>query len=112
MNCKFQFVERDGVKFVHQCSQCGIEVRSKSQTPNLKATCKQSPPSGTAPAPPPPPWGVGSALKEIFAELGVKPKPGCGCENKIKLLDAKGLPWAKEHRAEIVAMLKESYQEM
>lgn len=52
--------------------------------------------------------GPGTRLKKLLAFFRWRVKLGCGCGDKIRLMDAMGRDWCWEHRAEILDWLAES----
>ena len=102
--------ERRNGKYVYRCSRCNSEYLSRRNDSQMKAACKaaadESQPLLLSP---PPAYGVGSVLKEIFSELGIEPKASCGCNAKAAYLDRMKIQWCKEHLAEIIAWMEEAY---
>lgn len=98
MNCDLENIGQDGTRYVHRCRACGAQVLSRYSNPALRRRlCGK----------PAPPGGPGTELRLIFAELGIKPKAGCGCKAMAAELDRLGVAGCQAQRAEIVARLRE-----
>lgn len=59
----------------------------------------------------PPPYGPGTELKAIFAELGIKPKASCGCQQKAAAMDKQGVEGCRKMREALIADLQASYDD-
>lgn len=57
--------------------------------------------------------GPGSQLKRLLAKLakfGIRPAPGCKCNQRAAIMDARGPDWCEAHIDEIVGWLREEAQ--
>jgi hypothetical protein len=111
--CQFKKSGGESGRFLYRCSVCEREVSSKQAKPP-SAICRTSslhaanklPPLVP---PPPPKHGVGSELAALFAEYGIVKRSGCGCNDWIGRMNAWGPSGCGEHREEILAHLRKSY---
>lgn len=56
------------------------------------------------------PSGPGTELKHLLASIGITEASGCGCGAKAAEMNRWGVAGCKEHRAEIIAWLREQQQ--
>lgn len=50
--------------------------------------------------------GAGTELHRLAASYGISPTVGCRCFETAAEMNARGIPWCKEHRGEIVAAME------
>ena len=55
--------------------------------------------------------GPGTELKKIFDSLGIQPKEGCKCQQRLTAMNRWGPQLCRENRATILEILKASYDE-
>jgi len=82
-------------KTLHRCVVCHKEARAKSRT-RISMQCGVHPP----------PSGPGSDLAAIFTELRLKAKPGCGCAELVRQMNALGAEGCRRERAALAARLR------
>lgn len=55
--------------------------------------------------------GPGTAAHQIFSELGIKPKAGCKCGERIRQMNAWGIAGCIANRETIISWWREAYHE-
>ena len=99
-----------------ECPACKRSYRIGSRT-NIGCVCGQrfktdgSTIAAFDSLTPPPPCGPGTELKAIFAELGIKPKASCGCQQKSAAMDRQGVEGCRKMRDALLADLQASYDD-
>lgn len=54
--------------------------------------------------------GPGTELKKILSKLGLKPKAGCKCQQRIQEMNSKGTDWCADNIDLIAGWLREEAQ--
>lgn len=112
--CDFAYVA-DGDRYQATCVVCGRQVRTK--TTKAVAACRSSPKkptqaqvlqaAGVAVAKPVITRGPGSEIKKLLARVGIVAQPGCSCNQRAAMMDARGCDWCEAHLDEIVGWLRD-----
>jgi hypothetical protein len=112
--CDFSYTP-DGDRFQATCTVCGRQVRTK--TTKAVAACRSEPKkptqrqllqaAGVAVAKPPITKGPGAELKKLLAKIGIHAAPGCSCNQRAAMMDARGVAWCEANTDEIVGWLRE-----
>ena len=55
------------------------------------------------------PHGPGTELKKLLSKVGITTKPGCACNKRARVMDAKGCDWCAENLSTITGWLKEEH---
>lgn len=51
--------------------------------------------------------GPGTELKKLLSRLGFSSNPGCACNKRARVMDARGIPWCEENVETICDWLAE-----
>lgn len=53
------------------------------------------------------PGGPGAELKKLLSRLGFSSNPGCACNKRARVMDARGIPWCEQNVELICDWLQE-----
>ncbi len=97
----------DGDGYACVCPGCGLKLTSRVQ--HVFHSCGPSDVTMSAVAAKEP-SGPGTELKSLLRRyLGIVAKPGCKCNQRAKVMDARGCQWCLDHMDQIVSWLKEEH---
>ncbi len=86
-----------------KCPQCDFDVDRRGWPRALKQQCKK----GALAAKAPTNVGPGTELKKGIARLGIKVKPSCACNRRVKEMNRHGTDWCRQNMDTIVGWLRE-----